>query len=249
MHANDVTRHIQYGHLKTPIHTNTTWDAARFELCAHHWIDVGEPGFGVALLNDGRYGHDVTRTRGPDGEPTTTLRLTLLKGAIWPDPRADLGRHSVTCAVLPHAGRFRKEGVVAEGYRLNMPVRVVDRGRDDQQDYAFVTVDHPAVVVEAVKAAEDGSGDMIVRCYESFGGRAEATLAFDRWFPLISWPDFDSAHRLPGGRRTARASARPRGHRRADGPGEPPPVPDRDPPAHTPFRLTAVETLTRANFP
>ena len=58
------------------------------------------------------------------------------------------------------------------------------------EDYAFVTVDHPAVVVEAVKAAEDGSGDMIVRCYESFGGRAEATLAFDRWFPLFRRPDF-----------------------------------------------------------
>ena len=131
VHANDVTRDIQYGHLKTPIHTNTTWDAARFEICAPTTGSTsGSPGSASPLLNDGRYGHDVTRTRGPDGEPTTTMRLTLLKGAIWPDPRADLGHHSVTCAVLPHAGRFRKEGVIAEGYRLNMPVRVVDRGRE-----------------------------------------------------------------------------------------------------------------------
>ncbi len=109
VHANDVTRHIQYGHLKTPIHTNTTWDAARFELCAHHWIDVGEPGFGVALLNDGRYGHDVTRTRGPDGEPTTTMRLTCSRAPSGRTraPTSGATRSRVRCSPTP-AGSERR---------------------------------------------------------------------------------------------------------------------------------------------
>ncbi|HKY15708.1 MAG TPA: glycoside hydrolase family 38 C-terminal domain-containing protein [Microthrixaceae bacterium] len=191
--ADDVIRHVQFGHIRTPIHTNTTWDAARFEVCAHQWIDVGEPGFGVALLNDGRYGHDVTRTRGPRGEPTTTMRLTLLKGAIYPDPRADLGQHRVTCAVLPHAGKFRKEGLIAEGYRLNVPIRVADgsAGVGSSPDAGqVVSVDDDAVVVEAVKPAEDGSGDLVIRCYESFGGRATATVQVPWEFWAARLTDF-----------------------------------------------------------
>ncbi len=192
VYANDVNRHIQYGHLRTPIHTNTSWDAARFELCAHHWIDVGEPGFGVALLNDGRYGHDVTRTMSTaDGDAhTTTMRLTLLKGAVYPDPRADLGRHRVTCALLPHTGRFRKQGVIVEGYRLNHPVRAVIDGAAASIAEPLVRVDRDAVVVEAVKAAEDGSGDVIVRCYESHGGRVDAVLTFDRPVAAVRLTDF-----------------------------------------------------------
>jgi alpha-mannosidase len=192
VYANDVNRHIQYGHVRTPIHTNTTWDAARFEVCAHHWIDVGEPGFGVALLNDGRYGHDVMRTWSGDEEAahTTTMRLTLLKGARFPDPRADLGRHHVTCALLPHTGRFRKQGVIVEGYRLNHPVRAVIDGAAATMAEPVVRVDRPAVIVEVVKAAEDGSGDVIVRCYESHGGRADARLSFDRPIGEVRLTDF-----------------------------------------------------------
>jgi alpha-mannosidase len=192
VYANDVNRHIQYGHVRTPIHTNTSWDAARFELCAHHWIDVGEPGFGVALLNDGRYGHDVTRTMsdGPHPAPTTTMRLTLLKGARFPDPRADLGRHRVTCALLPHTGRFRKEGVIVDGYRMNHPVRAVIDGAASTTAEPLVSVDTPSVIVEAVKAAEDGSGDLVVRCYESHGGRADAVLRFDRPVNAVRLTDF-----------------------------------------------------------
>ncbi len=66
--------------------------------------------------------------------------------------------------------------------------------------YSFVTVDRSAVVVEAVKAAEDGSGDIIVRCYESHGGRAKATLAFDRRYASVRLTDFleDDAPPDPG---------------------------------------------------
>jgi alpha-mannosidase len=177
----EVTRHIQYGHVRTPIHTNTSWDQARFELCAHQWIDAAEGDQGVALLSDSRYGWDVTRTRTSAGRPSTTLRLTAVKGARYPDPHADEGRHRFRYSVRPHAGPGGLAGVVAEGYRLQHPVRLVPAGRAERDVPAPVmSVDRPGVVVEVVKAAEDGSGDAIVRVYEALGSRATATLTFRR---------------------------------------------------------------------
>jgi len=195
VHADHITREIQFGHLSTAIHTNTSWDAARFEVCAHRWVDVSEPGYGVALINDAKYGHDASRTRSGDDVTSTTLRLTLLKGAQYPDPHADEGHHAFTYALLPHAGDFRAAGVIAEGYRLNLPLRPipapdvvpvtrVDRLRsvwvtgsvDSGPSVVVVASRSEAVVVEAVKPADDGSGDLIVRCYESWGGRAALDL-------------------------------------------------------------------------
>lgn len=184
LHTDEITREIQFGHLRSAIHTNTSWDAARFEVCAHRWVDVAEPGYGVALLNDGKYGHDATRERvlGPGGGevPITVLRLSLLRGARYPDPKADQGRHRFTYSLLPHVGDLRRGGVVAEGYQLNAPVRIVEPigplGAGPARP--TVTVEHPAVVIEAVKLADDGSGDLIIRCYESWGGRANADLRF-----------------------------------------------------------------------
>ncbi|MGZ4695804.1 MAG: alpha-mannosidase, partial [Acidimicrobiales bacterium] len=197
VHTDHLTREIQFGHVSTAIHTNTSWDVARFEVCAHRWVDVGEPGYGVALLNDAKYGHDATRTRSAaasGGDTTsTTVRLTLLKGAQYPDPHADEGHHSFTYALLPHVGDLRAAGVVAEGYRLNLPVRLAtptdhdapaatgsDAARSNQPPGSALVVESgdPAVVVEAVKPADDGSGDLIVRCYESGGGRARLDLRF-----------------------------------------------------------------------
>lgn len=201
----EVSRSIQYGHIRTPIHTNTSWDIARFELCAHKWIDASETGFGVAMLNDGRYGHDVTRTRCADGTPTTTMRLTVAKGATFPDPQADLGRHEFTYALMPHSDGSLA-AVVAEGYRLNMPVRAVTlrdvtaqgvpvygtSGDGDSVQTApadapsrpasqlaapLVAVADDGVIVEVVKSAEDGSGDVVMRLWESLGARVSTTLS------------------------------------------------------------------------
>src|SRR5205809_682293 len=83
------TSRIQFGHLHRPIHTNTSWDAARFETVAHRWVHVGEPGYGAAVANDSTYGHDVTRSTRPDGGTTTLVRLSLLRAPLFPDPTAD----------------------------------------------------------------------------------------------------------------------------------------------------------------
>ncbi|NBE55858.1 alpha-mannosidase, partial [Streptomyces boluensis] len=110
---------IQFGHVHRPTHTNTGWDAARFEICAHRWLRVAEEGYGVALLNDSTYGHDVTRTPHAEGLGTT-VRLTLLRAPHSPDPETDLGTHRFTYALLPGAA---VGDAVAEGLALNLPLR------------------------------------------------------------------------------------------------------------------------------
>ncbi|MEU6992615.1 glycoside hydrolase family 38 C-terminal domain-containing protein [Streptomyces sp. NPDC046465] len=168
VHAERSAAEIQFGHVHRPTHANTGWDAARYEICAHRWLRVAEEGYGVAVLNDSTYGHDVTREDHGDALGTT-VRLTLLRAPHSPDPETDLGTHRFTYALLPGADTG---DAVAEGLALNLPLRVADAPALP----SLVSVDHPAVTVESVKLADDRSGDVVVRLYESRGGRAAAVL-------------------------------------------------------------------------
>ncbi|MEG8278971.1 alpha-mannosidase [Streptomyces sp. AHA2] len=167
---------IQFGHVQRPTHTNTTWEAARFEVSGHRWVHIGEPGYGVALVNDSTYGHDVSRTVREDGGTTTTVRLSLVRAPRIPDPEADQGRHRFAYALLPGA---RIEDAVAEGYALNLPLLTADAAGAPEP---VVSVEGEGITVEAVKLADDTSGDVVVRLYESRGGRAEGVLRTG--FPL-----------------------------------------------------------------
>lgn len=168
---------IQFGHIQRPTHTNTSWEAARFEVSGHRWVHIGEPGYGVAVINDSTYGHDVSRTVREDGGTTTTVRLSLVRAPRVPDPEADQGRHRFTYALLPGASI---EDAVAEGYSLNLPLRLAKA--PDAAPGPVVSVDGDGITVEAVKLADDESGDVVVRLYESRGGRA--TGALRTGFPL-----------------------------------------------------------------
>ncbi|MBC9724340.1 glycoside hydrolase family 38 C-terminal domain-containing protein [Streptomyces sp. TRM68367] len=167
---------IQFGHIQRPTHTNTSWEAARFEVAGHRWVHIGEPGYGVAVINDSTYGHDVSRTVREDGGTTTTVRLSLVRAPRIPDPEADQGRHRFTYALLPGASIA---DAVAEGYALNLPLRVADAAGAPEP---VVSVEGEGVTAEAVKLADDGSGDVVVRLYESRGGRARGVLRTG--FPL-----------------------------------------------------------------
>ncbi|MFI6690795.1 alpha-mannosidase [Streptomyces sp. NPDC050433] len=175
VHAERSTAEIQFGHVHRATHTNTSWDAARFEICAHRWLRVAEPGYGVAVVNDSTYGHDVTRTAHDEGLGTT-VRLTLLRAPHSPDPETDLGTHRFSYALAPGA---EVTDAVREGLALNLPLRVAAA----PSSAPLVSVDHPAVTVESVKLAEDRSGDVVVRLYESAGNRAAATLRTG--FPVV----------------------------------------------------------------
>ena len=110
-----ATYEIQHGHIERPTVANTSWDEARFEVCAHRWADLSEAGYGVALINDCKYGYDI---RGD------VMRLSLLRGPGYPDPEADLGMHRFAYALLPHPGDFREAGVVEQAEAFNLPLTI-----------------------------------------------------------------------------------------------------------------------------
>ncbi|MDF3301700.1 alpha-mannosidase [Streptomyces tropicalis] len=162
----------QFGHVHRPTHTNTSWEAAKFEACNHRFVHLAEPGWGVAIVNDSTYGHDVTRTVRSDGDrgTTTTVRVSLLRAPRFPDPATDQGVHRFRHTLVPGADIA---DAVREGWRINLP----ERRRTGAGEVApLVAVDDDAVVVTAVKLADDGSGDVVVRCHEAHGGRARAVL-------------------------------------------------------------------------
>ncbi|MEU1891461.1 alpha-mannosidase [Streptomyces pristinaespiralis] len=171
IHAERYASETQFGHFHRATHTNTSWEAAKFEACNHRFVHMEEPGWGVALVNDSTYGHDVTRTvRTSDAGTTTTLRVSLLRAPRFPDPETDQGVHRFRHALVPGASIG---DAVREGYRINLPERRVP---GDAEVAPLVTVDNDAVVVSAVKLADDGSGDVVVRLYEATGGRARARV-------------------------------------------------------------------------
>ena len=175
VHAGQSSSEIQFGHVQRPTHANTSWDHARFEICAHRWVHVAESGYGVAVANDSTYGHDIMRETGEGRATTTAVRLTLLRAPHSPDPRTDQDRHRLSYALVPGAGV--REAADA-GYALNLPLRVTPHALGEPP---VVAVDNPAVRVEAVKLAEDRSGDVVVRLYEAEGGRARTGVRPGPW--------------------------------------------------------------------
>ncbi|MGZ4805232.1 MAG: glycoside hydrolase family 38 C-terminal domain-containing protein, partial [Ilumatobacteraceae bacterium] len=164
VHTRDATCDVQFGNVNRPTHGSSSWDAAKFEVCAHRFVDLSEPSFGVAVLNDGRYGHGVQ-----DGG----VRISLLRAPKYPDPVADHGRHSVTISVLPHSAGLHE--VLHEAEALNMPLRVVTGGATTAPD-PVVSIDHRGVQISSVKQADDASGDLIVRLHEACGDRTTLTV-------------------------------------------------------------------------
>src|SRR6266542_1246167 len=161
-----ATYEIQFGHVERSTHANTSWDQARFEVCAHRWADLGEAGYGVALLNDCKYGYDILGS---------VMRLSLLRAPTHPDPNADRGRHRFTYALMPHPGTFQQAGVIGAAEDLNAPLRAVGGGPAPATRRSLIELDTPQVVVEAVKRAED-SDAVIVRLYEAWVGRCQARV-------------------------------------------------------------------------
>jgi alpha-mannosidase len=155
-----ATYDVQFGNLERPTHWNTSWDYARFESVGHRWVDLSEGNYGVALLNDCKYGHDIK---------DNVMRLTLIKSGVEPDETADNGEHIFTYSLLPHAGDWRQSPVVAEAGDLNNPllpalIPAPQEGTLPQELY-FAQVDADHVMIETVKGAEDGEA-WIVRVYE-----------------------------------------------------------------------------------
>jgi alpha-mannosidase len=174
-----ATYEIQWGNVQRPTHRNTSWDWARFETCAQKWVDLSEGNYGVSLLNDCKYGHDIH---------DNVMRITLLRSSTMPDPMADFGEHDFKYSLYPHAGSWNEE-TQREAYLLNDPIivyqsdrgpRTVDRETTTVNGLrSLVSASQPSVIVETIKRAEDGNG-IIVRLYESQRKRGPVLVRFGR---------------------------------------------------------------------
>jgi alpha-mannosidase len=173
--APEATYEIPWGRIRRPTHRNTSWDWAKFEVPAQKWADLSENDYGVSLLNDSKYGYDIHGN---------VMRLSLLRGPTDPDPTADLGEHHFVYSLLPHADPVG-EITLAQAYALNDPIIVAPGpGGPARCETESLITAHPAnVVIETIKAAEDGRG-AIVRLFESQRRRGPVTLTTA--FPLAS---------------------------------------------------------------
>lgn len=170
IHSSRATFEIQFGSVERPTHRNTSWDMARFEVCAQKWFDLSEGGQGVALLNDGKYGCDVLNN---------VMRLTLLRSPKAPDPTCDMGVHRFTYVLLPHFDQVQHSDVVAAAYALNAPVRHAMLEKNGGQTAVLpqlISTDNRSLIVESVKKAED-SNRVIVRVYECHSTRGSSQLS------------------------------------------------------------------------
>jgi len=168
IHSEKATYEIQYGAIERPTHSNTSWDAAKFEVCGHKWADLSEAGYGAAILNDCKYGYDIH-----DG----VMSLTLIKCGTHPNPEADKCMHRFTYSFMPHNGHWREADVVRGAYYLNCPLKAIETtGKGTlPAEFSFISSDCENVIISAVKEACD-NGDIIVRIYEAYGKRTKAVI-------------------------------------------------------------------------
>ncbi len=167
--TNKASYDIQFGNVERNTHRNTSWDQAKFEVCAHKWVDLSESGYGVALMNDCKYGYDVH---------DSVMRLTLIKSGIFPNPDADKEIHEFTYAILPHKGDFRTGKVIEEAYTLNCPLYAEKIDKQEgtlPKRFSILSADSENVIIETIKKAEDNN-DVIVRAYEAYGQRSNTKM-------------------------------------------------------------------------
>ena len=173
LNATEATYEIQYGNVKRPTHSNTSWDEARFEVCGQKWADLSEGDFGVSLLNNCKYGHDIQ-----DGD----MRLTLLKSGTHPWTETDQEEHFFTYSIYPHRGTWKEAHTVQKAYELNQPLytKVCEKHYGILEDaLGLVKVNKDNIMIEVIKKAED-TDHLIIRMYEFFNNRTKATLEFSR---------------------------------------------------------------------
>lgn len=171
INASEATYEIQYGNVTRPTHNNTSWEVAAFEVCGHKWADLSEGDFGVSLLNNCKYGHDIK-----DGN----MRLTLLKSTCDPNPDADKEVHHLTYSIYSHNGDWKEGQTSQKAYELNTPfiTKVEEAHKGDLPNtLSLAKVDKDNVMIEVIKKAED-SDDLIVRMYEFHNKRSNVTLEF-----------------------------------------------------------------------
>ena len=166
IHSSFARFEIQYGNVTRPTTRNDSVEKAKFEVVNHKYTDLSETRFGVALLNDSKYGISVYGGQ---------MRLSLHKGGTRPDYEGDKGIHKTVYSFLPHNGGFCAESVIKPAYELNIPVIA---GKGDFKAAALVVPGAENVIVEAIKPCEDNEKAFIVRLYEAEGTYTTCPVKF-----------------------------------------------------------------------
>ena len=184
----EASYETQYGLVRRPTHYNTTWDMAKFEVCCHKFADLSEHGYGVSILNDSKYGFATCGN---------LMRLSLLRAPKAPDAHADMGQHKIRWAILPHEGELGPTTVRA-GYNFNNPMKILTAPESADltslSTHPIKVTGSPSVVLDCVKRGEDDEDvsqdaniprrkgqSVIVRVYNSLGGRSTGTISSPVW--------------------------------------------------------------------
>lgn len=171
INAENASYDIQFGHTFRPTHSNTSWDEAKFEVCAHKYADISDYGYGVSLINDCKYGYDIHGN---------TMKLSLLKCSNYPNEYIDKGVHSFIYSLYPHKGDFRHAGTIKQAYYLNQPMSAFKVNAQNgvlPEMYSFVSCNSENIVIETIKKSYDDSS-IVLRMYESFNMHTNAVLNF-----------------------------------------------------------------------
>lgn len=182
VNAVKATFDIQFGNIERVTHENTLWDFAQFESCAHKWADLSDNSFGLAVLNDCKYGYSAK-----DGH----IALTLLRSANDPQPKQDCTHHTFTYSLYPHAGPAAISRVVQEGYSLNCPLYTMFSNAQKgawPERFSLACVDADNIILETVKRAED-SDALILRLYETWNRATDCSIRFGRLMEMAAQCD------------------------------------------------------------
>jgi alpha-mannosidase len=169
VHDSVATYEIPFGSVSRSTQSRDSWERAKVEVPALRWADISQDDYGVALLNDSKYGYDVKGS---------IIRLSLLRSPKWPDPTADRGSHVMNYSLYPHEGRWTKSHLVRRGYEINSPMiaRMTNAHPGSQPTTkSFIRIEPANLVLTSVKMAED-SPEWIVQWYDAIGVKSSATV-------------------------------------------------------------------------
>ncbi|MCB5251056.1 MAG: glycosyl hydrolase-related protein [Candidatus Cloacimonetes bacterium] len=164
---------VQFGLVKRPTHQNTSWDEAKFEIMAHRFIDISQGDYGMAVLNDCKYGHSVQ---------SGTIELNLLRSPADVDPDADVHEHSFTFGYYPHIGNLEKSDTLQKAHNLNSPLIIYPISTDKGIiDTPYFSVSGKNVKIDTVKHSDKVKDALILRCYETMGTSTRVSISSKKY--------------------------------------------------------------------
>ncbi len=165
LNSNEAVFEIPYGVIKRQTNKNTSWEKAKFEVPMEKWLDISEDNYGVALLNDGKYGVSVEGSN---------VGLSITRSPLYPDYATDLETNTFTYSIYPHKGNWKEAEVFKRAYELNYPLKYI-KGKGGEKSFLKITPQN--LILEAIKESEDCKG-IIIRLYnvENSRGKGEIEL-------------------------------------------------------------------------